>query len=141
MQIVQNWLESKYKYMWLMIVDETESFFKERNSFGKSLPEYLPQCSRGSIVYTTRDRRAGINMVPGRDPISMQSMSPAEARILLGERLRGKSTEEEQEELLKALDYLPLAISQAAAFITDRRQRVFQYLSQYRKCLCEDKSP
>ena len=123
MQIVRNWLENKYRCMWLMVVDNVDdikAFFKEKNSFGKSLSEYLPQCSRGSIVYTTRDRRAGVNLVPGRDPIIVHSMSFVEAHLLLGEKVRGKSTEEEQKELLEALDYLLLAISQSVAFMAKR---------------------
>src|SRR5205809_2988896 len=122
--------------MWLMVVDNIDDingFFKEKNSFGKSLSEYLPQCSRGSIVYTTRDRRAGVNLVPGRDPIIVHSMSFVEARLLLGEKVKGKSTEEEQKELLEALDYLPLAISQAVAFMAERRQTISQYLTRYRQ--------
>jgi tetratricopeptide (TPR) repeat protein len=136
MQIIRNWLENKCKCTWLMVVDNVDdaiAFFKEKNSFGKSLSEYLPQCPRGSIVYTTRDRRVGVNLVPGRHPISVQPMNPSEARILLEKRVEGRSTAEEQEELLKALDYLPLAISQAAAFITERRQTVAQYLAKFQQ--------
>ncbi|KAI9760617.1 MAG: hypothetical protein M1840_002374 [Geoglossum simile] len=135
LQNVRNWLESKYKCMWLMIVDNVDdihTFFK-KNSFGKSLAEYLPQCSGGSIIFTTRDRRVGVNLVPGRDPIAVHPMGVTEAQLLLNKNIRQKSTEGEQKELLEELDYLPLAISQAAAFMIERQQTVSQYLTRYRK--------
>src|SRR2546430_640076 len=40
MQLIRNWLESKYKCNWLMIIDNVDDvniFFKEKNTFEKSL--------------------------------------------------------------------------------------------------------
>ena len=76
-------------------VDDIKAFFKEKNSFGKLLSEYLPQYSRDSIVFTTRDRRASVNLIPGQDLIIIHSISFAEAHLLLSEKVRSKSTEEE----------------------------------------------
>jgi tetratricopeptide (TPR) repeat protein len=136
MQLVRNWLESRYECRWLMVidnVDEASVFFKEKNSFGKSLSEYVPQSSKGSILYTTRDRDVGVDLTPDdRDPIIVPSMNFEEARTLLGEKISCESTEAEQLELLEGLDYLPLAITQAAAFIAKRRQTMAQYLNLYR---------
>jgi hypothetical protein len=55
-------------------------------------------------------------------------MSIEEARMLLGERVRGASTEAEQDILLTELDNLPLAIAQAASYMTKRRKTIPQYL-------------
>ncbi|KAH0536061.1 hypothetical protein FGG08_007027 [Glutinoglossum americanum] len=135
MQLVRNWLETKYKGTWLMVVDNVDDinvFFKEKNSYGKSLSEYIPQSPKGAILYTTRDRSIGVNLVPPRSLIGVPRMDPIEARDLLGEKVMHKSTKEEQFELLEGLDYLPLAISQAAAFMTEVGLTISQYLTHYR---------
>lgn len=63
------------------------------------------------------------------DPISVPPMSVEEARMLLGDRIRGTSTETEQDTLITELDQLPLAITQAASYMTKRRKTITQYLS------------
>lgn len=58
-------------------------------------------------------------------------MSPEEARRLLGDRTTGTSTDEEKDKVLAELDHLPLAITQAASYMTKRNKTVSQYLVQY----------
>jgi hypothetical protein len=60
-------------------------------------------------------------------------MTMAEGLSLLRGRIDGRSTMEELSELLEELEYLPLAITQAAAFMTKRRKTIPQYLDLYRK--------
>ncbi|KAH0559873.1 hypothetical protein GP486_003610 [Trichoglossum hirsutum] len=136
MQLVRSWLEIEFKGIWLMIVDNVDDvnvFFGDRNSFGKSLSEYIPQSPKGAVLYTTRDRSVGAKLVPLRGLISVPRMSPTEARELLGEKATCESSEREQSELLEELDYLPLAISQAGAFMTETGSTVSQYLADYRR--------
>ncbi len=116
-----------------MIIDNVDDrgFFDRLVSAGKTLREYVPQSKNGTIIYTTRNRDIGIDLSLERDPISVPSMELEEARKLLGERIRAESTEKEQLELLDALVYLPLAISQAVAFMARRNKNVREYMNQY----------
>ena len=125
----------KYKCKWLMIMDNVDDrgFFEGLTSTGKTLREYVPQSRNGTIIYTTRNRDIGIDLSLERDPIFVPSMELEEARELLGKRIRAESTKEEQLELLDALVYLALAISQAVAFMAKRNKSVTEYMKLYRQ--------
>ena len=127
LQLVRNFFEGQYNIPWLMVidnVDDSQMFRKTRT--GKSHLEYIPQVANGSVLYTSRNRDVAVDLVG--NPISVPPMSIEEARMLLGERVRGASTEAEQDMLLTELDNLPLAIAQAASYMTKRRKTIPQYL-------------
>ncbi len=135
MQLVKVWLENIYSLEWLMIidnVDNAEAFFTEK-VHGKPLVEYVPQSARGSLLYTTRNRDIGIDLTRNSDPIMIPSMSQEEAQQLLGDHLMSSSTVEDRQNLLEELDYLPLAITQAVAYMTKRRKSIPQYLTLFRQ--------
>ena len=135
LQLVRDWLEAKYECRWLMIldnVDDRSMFFETYTYAGKALREYVPQSSKGSIIYTTRNMDIGMDLALDRSPITVPSMDAYEALALLGQRIRAESTEREQLDLLEELVYLPLAISQAAAFMAKRRKSVAEYVKLYR---------
>ena len=135
MQLVKDWLENIYSLEWLMIidnVDNAEAFFTEK-VHGKPLVEYVPQSARGSLLYTTRNRDIGVDLTRNSDPIMIPSMNQEEAQQLLGQPLMSSSTVEDRHDLLKELDYLPLAITQAVAYMTKRRKSIPQYLTLSRQ--------
>ena len=135
LQLVKDWLEVKYECRWLMIldnVDDRNTFFETYTYAGKALREYVPQSSKGSILYTTRNMDIGMDLALDRSPIIVPSMDAQEALTLLGQRIRAESAEKEQLDLLEELVYLPLAISQAAAFMAKRRKSVAEYVKLYR---------
>lgn len=113
-------------------VDDRNMFFETFTYAGKALREYIPQSFKGSILYTTRNRDIGVDLALDRVPITVPSMDAEEAQALLGQRIRAESTETEQLELFGELVYLPLAISQAAAFMAKRRKSVAEYIKLYR---------
>ena len=113
-------------------VDDRNMFFETFTYAGKALREYIPQSPKGSVLFTTRNRDIGVDLALDRSPITVPSMNTQEAQNLLGQRLRAESTEAEQLELLGELVYLPLAISQAAAFMAKRRKSVADYIKLYR---------
>jgi len=136
LQLVRDWLEAKYKRPFLMIVDNVDDrmvFFDHPPPPGKALRVYIPHCNGGTIIYTTRSRDIGIDLSLDRDPIAVPSMEVEEARSLFGERVIAQSTEEEQLELLEELVYLPLAISQATAFMLKRNKSISEYMKTYRQ--------
>ena len=135
LQLVRDWLEAKYECSWLMIldnVDDRNMFFETYTYAGKALREYVPQSPKGSIIYTTRNMDIGMDLALDRSPITVPSMDTHEALALLGQRIRAESTETEQLDLLEELVYLPLAISQATAFMAKRRKSVAEYVKLYR---------
>lgn len=85
----------------------------------------------GSILYTSRNRDVTLNLV--NDPITIPSLSVQEARKLLSERTKRASTDAEKDLLLTELDHLPLAITQAASYMTKRNKTVSQYLTLFRE--------
>ena len=113
-------------------VDDRDMFFETLTDAGKALREYIPQSSRGSILYTTRNRDIGMDLALDRAPITVPSMDAQEAQALLGQRIIAETSETEQLELLEELVYLPLAIVQAAAFMAKRRKSVAEYIKHYR---------
>lgn len=132
MQLVRDWLDTKYKCNWLMIIDNVDDntvLLQPRNS-GKTLLEYIPQGPQGTILYTTRNRDIGVELAATL--VSVPPMAIQEAEQLFVEKLGTTSSVEEARELFDELEYLPLAIAQAASYMLKRRQTVAQYLKLYR---------
>ena len=127
LQLVRDFLEHQCNMSWLMIVDNVDDSQIFRNMrTGKSPFEYIPQVANGSVLYTSRNRDVAVDLAG--DPITVPPMSGQEARMLLGDRTRGISTEAEQDALIAELDQLPLAITQAASYMNKRRKTIPQYL-------------
>lgn len=133
LQLVRDWLNTQCPFDWFMVidnVDERAGFLdgSEQTETKNALYEYIPQSARGSILYTTRSRDIGIDLSLHKDPIMVQCLGFDDARALLGESLVADAQEDDLLALFDHLDYLPLAISQAAAFMIKRRKGVADYL-------------
>ena len=114
-------------------VDDRSLFFDSNGSTEKALCEYIPQSPNGTILYTTRNRDIGTDLAPAQDPIEVPSMTLEEATSLLGDKIRASNTEEDQRLLVEELVYLPLAITQATAFMTKRHKKISEYIKLYRQ--------
>ena len=130
LQLVCNWLRSEANGRWLIILDnaDDESFFNTQRhevqgaaSSGArgrlTLADFLPQSQNGSILITSRNTDIAAKLTGSyKDVIRVQPMSRDESLELLRNKLScpldGQATE-----LLAALEYMPLAIIQAAAYI------------------------
>ncbi|RDW59938.1 hypothetical protein BP6252_13025 [Coleophoma cylindrospora] len=145
--LVSRWLSNVDNGHWFMIldnVDDIEVFcsLSDGDSEDQSLPlsNYIPQTATGSILFTTRDRRATTWLSSGfRSEITINVMTSEDAQELLQTKTpEGLSSSLEREELVKELDYVPLAITQAAAYISARalQMTVSTYLTLY----CSDES-
>lgn len=142
MKIVSRWLSVKNHVPWLMILDNAdhlENFFSTSQSFpegGQSVPlaSYLPQSSSGFVLVTTRDSRLGRRLT-NNHPILVLPLELQEARQLLRSKLPDRKAEvkdladEDDDKLLHELEGLPLAITQAAAFISENSISVAEYVS------------
>jgi hypothetical protein len=135
--LVQDWLQSRHKEPWLMVVDNADdeaSFFREKMRNGKTPSQSIPRCSHGSLLFTTRTSDMGVDLATQGAPIMILGLSPKEGLHLVRERLRERAPSDELVlELLLELEHIPLAITQAVAFILKRRMTIPRYLEQYRK--------
>ena len=103
----------------------------------RPLESYLPCCQHGSILITTRNMEAALKLVEvkQRDVIAVDPMDKVDALALLEKKLGTQSHSDAFTELATALEYMPLALVQAAAYIFRRAPRcsVRQYLESFRK--------
>jgi hypothetical protein len=150
LQLVHDWLRSDRKGKWVLIldnVDDADILVKSQstdqdghtNSKGgekvRPLVEYLPQCPNGSILITTRNKSAALKLVEPRDIIAVEPMDRADGLALFERRLGSRDDSEDIVELAMALEFMPLAIVQAAAYVSQRvpRYSVRQYLHDFRR--------
>jgi hypothetical protein len=100
------------------------------------LEAFLPQSPNGTILVTSRNSVAARKLLGdyGR-PIYVERMLQDDALKLLRSKVRfAESSEEDARALVHALDGIPLAITQAAAYITTReRCNVSRYLTLFQE--------
>ena len=147
---MHDWLRDDRKGKWVLILDNVDdaSFLVKAQSTGQDgqtngigngnlrpLVVYLPQCPNGSILITTRSESAALKLVEQRDIIAVKPMGRADALALLERKLGWHDDGEDAVELAAALEFMPLAIVQAATYISQRvpRYSVREYLQDFRK--------
>lgn len=98
-----------------------------------SLHHFLPKGPTGAILWTSRDGQIAGALVTPQQAIHVPHMAIDEARALL-ETIRNKSLNSDElkdaDVLLGELDYLPLAISQAASYMRRTSTPINAYLSK-----------
>lgn len=104
------------------------------NTTARPLREYLPHCEQGSILVTTRNKEAALKLVDQRDIVFVAPMDKLQAQALFEKKL-GIQDNSHVAELAEALEYMPLAIAQASAYISQRAPRcsVAKYLDEFKK--------
>ena len=150
LRLVWSWLCYESNGPWVLIVDSADdSDVFSRPDYGhrtnlpdrldqpvEALSDYLPQSSNGSILVTSRSRDAAFRLI-GRnvDIIPVGPMNQVHALVLIEKKLQGRFEECDVVGLAEALDFIPLAINQAAAYISLRTPRVTisRYLQNLRK--------
>ncbi len=122
-QAVKRWLEQTGE--WMLVFDNADT--------PEMLKAYYPRTPRGHILLTSRAQlfdTLGITR-----PLALEKMDPEEALDFLFKRTaRTQSDITEQqaaEQLAEELDYLPLALEQAAAYITAKKARFQDYLASF----------
>jgi tetratricopeptide (TPR) repeat protein len=149
-KLVYDWLQDERKEKWVLILDNVDDdrFLHEAPSIsqdgsgrdnnrtlGQPLFAYLPLSSRGSVIMTTRSKGVASRMVEERDVIAVEPMDKIHARTLFEKKLGMPENQEDIMELTAALEFMPLTIVQAAAYIKQRapRSSVKQYLEKFRQ--------
>ena len=96
----------------------------------KSLLQLVPHKQHGKILVTSRDRRVGERLAVRGRTVIVPPMSLAEGRTLLASYLPSSQDYEKGglDQLVETLDCLPLAITQAAAYMTENYMEVADYI-------------
>ncbi|KAH6612995.1 hypothetical protein C7974DRAFT_322280, partial [Boeremia exigua] len=146
LRLVSEWLRDETDGRWVMVVDnvdDAETFFRSRKrqrdeadaGVQISLATYLPQSCNGAILITSQSKDAATRLVGGHNKVKeVLAMNEDEGLQLLRNKLRDPPIEESAVELLHALDCIPLAVTQAAAYINRRtRMTVAGYLKDFQR--------
>lgn len=137
LRLVTLWLTKPENEPWLMILENADDpgiFFNPKSDENEvELLQYIPQSSLGTVIVTTRFRQAAA-IICEENLIEVPSMTSKEAYGLLEKRLtRRIQPTDPYEELLSVLEYLPLAIAQAAASIVYDNITINRYLTLLRE--------
>jgi hypothetical protein len=147
-KLVHDWLWGS-KGQWLLVLDNLDNarYLFEAPIIGRAqhsddsrtasrpLHRYLPQCERGSILVTSRNKDTALKLVDEQIVISVGSMDEAQAQVLCKKKLGVQRDHPDVAELAKELEYMPLAIVQAAAYISRKVSgcSVAEYLDKFKK--------
>ncbi|KUL85456.1 hypothetical protein ZTR_06752 [Talaromyces verruculosus] len=156
-KLVHDWLRDSKNGKWILVLDNVDDahFLINRldgtqaqasHDYGgadRPLREYFPQSPNGSILITSRSKEAALKLVDQRDIIVVEPMDEAHARALFDKKLRKQVEKQDKDqdkdkdisELAAVLEFIPLAMVQAAAYISDpdRGCSVRQYLDEFQK--------
>ncbi|KAJ5390952.1 uncharacterized protein N7496_002020 [Penicillium cataractarum] len=130
MELVRRQLSSAEAGKWLFIVDNADDvdlLFDELN-------QYLPSSKEGVTLLTTRSREVAVSFAE-KDIVELQKMTTEEgiaflAKIIGEDSLHGQ---ESTIQLLEELNLLPLAIAQAAHYISRNNGTTTWYLELIHK--------
>jgi tetratricopeptide (TPR) repeat protein len=147
---VTRWLRDESKGTWVLVLDNLDNddvlFIPQVATSGaqagdrdvqlrQPLSAYLPQSQNGSILITTRTSDMATKLVELRDVIVVDPMTDMDAVTLLKKKLDISVDDGDLRELACVLEYMPLAIVQAAAYIQEKRARfsVQQYIDAFQR--------
>ncbi|KAJ5494842.1 P-loop containing nucleoside triphosphate hydrolase protein [Penicillium fimorum] len=146
-KLIHDWLVEEKNGKWVLILDNVDdsSFLHEVSLVGQGsqsstssrrpLLTYLPISHHGSIIITSRNRGAANSIVEDNDIITILPMDQSHAMMLFERKLGSQIEKATIMQLVTTLDYMPLAIVQAAAYIKQRTPwvSVQQYLGEFQK--------
>jgi hypothetical protein len=135
LQMVYRWLRDT-PGRWLMVLDNVddhstffnvplensppESDMSENDKRQKPLSSYIPKTHNGAVLITTRDRGVGFRFTGGDQDIIKIGPMEEEFALALVQKKLGDHLDQHQPslKLVQELDCMPLAITQAAAYIS-----------------------
>ncbi|KAJ5623935.1 hypothetical protein N7510_000244 [Penicillium lagena] len=149
-KLVENWLRDEKIGKWVCILDnvDDDKFLCSLPTAGrgdlttgltsastKPLLEYVPRSRNGSIIITSRAKEVALKLVDHKGLIEVKPMEQSEALELLQRKLEQPGESQERRQLVNALEFMPLAIVQAASYIRNRAPRysVSEYLGDFQR--------
>ena len=127
--LVENWLSNTSNGTWIMVLDSADNadvFFDSNQETGQGgspsnqqrpLHSYLPQSENGKILITTRNQVLARHLTNRHSSVIEVGPMDSEDSQKLFETKGGGSDPDAVPALMEALEFMPLAISQAATYI------------------------
>ena len=132
-ELVRWYLSDSAAGKWLLVVDNADDMqvlYTDGSSNG--VVDFLPESDDGLTLFTSRRKEVGHSLVNG-DIIEVGEMSEEEAVKFLSASLQEDSLDDSAtRQLVAELEYLPLAIAQAAAYIKINKIIISKYLDLIR---------
>ncbi|RBR16165.1 hypothetical protein FVER53590_13503 [Fusarium verticillioides] len=128
----RKFLRSEKAGNWFLIIDNAdniETLYGTAEAPG-GIVEFIPDCEHGYILYTTRSREVAVS-VAQNNVVKLSEMDDEDAKALLKSSLIEKNQMQDTvliDKLLEKLAYLPLAITQASAYMKVNEISVNEYL-------------
>ncbi|KAF3406452.1 hypothetical protein DPV78_000068 [Talaromyces pinophilus] len=139
---VSEWLSNTQNGPWLMVIDSADSaeLFSQSSSRSHSeddqehlltLAQSLPSRSNGLVLLTTNNKQVALRFSGSRCMIQVETLALKDSIHLLKEKLAEETEWDDKvaEELVRNLDCLPLAITQAAAYMNEKGKNMEHYSS------------
>lgn len=151
-QLLRNRLCDVALGPWLVILDnaddarvllETPSTSEQANkSVFNARLDCIPLCNHGRLLVTSRTTEAAKQLVDWRDIIAVGVMDENQASSLLRNKVGVGYIKQHALELARELDFMPLALTQAAAYICQSAGRctIQRYLEKLVYCNVSDES-
>lgn len=140
LQLVVNHLRNWKCGRWLMIIDnadEIDHFISTSvpNDDGTihmlGLAQYIPICDKGWVLITSRVKDVCVELAGPNSIIHVDKMEIKDCKVLLQTCPQDEHSEEAATNLIQVLEYLPLALRQAVAFMTIKSMAVSKYLDLF----------
>ncbi|KAM0458291.1 hypothetical protein ACHAPV_006102 [Trichoderma viride] len=135
-KLVQEYLSGDSAGQWLLVIDNADDinmWIDQPTPDSSRLIDCLPRSKYGSIIFTTRDKKAAVKLAgpAGRNVVEVSELDEAGAKQLLQKYLSEDLLNDQQHvtALFDKLCNLPLAITQAAAYINANGIDLATYLS------------
>ena len=136
LHLLHQWLNNDQNGKWLFVLDNADdiNILEEKlpsRFFPAGINQFFPQRASGTLLVTTRDKRIGERLAVRGKTTTVPTMKMSEGRQLFNSYLPANLSIKPNsiERLVDALKHLPLAITQAAAYITENNVSVEKYLS------------
>lgn len=142
LEAVRDWLRSGQMPHWLLIVDNADDvdlLYTAKDDSSASpdmkprLAHYIPDGPFGKVLLTTRNKQVALKLTRPQNLVEVTKMADLQSTDLL-ESLLDKHAYDDKDELrllARHLDHLPLALAQAAAFISENFLSVRDYINVY----------
>jgi NB-ARC domain len=130
LRLVKDWLEKPTSGPWILILDNADDvdlLYGKRNNPTR-LADYFPRSQNGAILLTTRNKQVASKFTNIQNILQIQAFDNTESVNLLKAKVGDHFDEHDYVKLARALDNVPLALVQAAAFVLEQSISISEYL-------------
>ncbi|PWW75749.1 TPR-like protein [Tuber magnatum] len=118
---IKSWLEGPHSGNWILVIDNADNVTNFTGS-NSAIAKFIPQGTKGTVIFTTRSKLVASRQRCER--IEVGKMEEEDAQELFLKRVGSRYSLGEEEKkavtmILASVHHLPLAIIDAAAFMTE----------------------